>query len=570
MAPKNSSRIANTAEDELRLRPGFARRPRDGAPPKSMAGRLTKLMTAQRGRLFQPQGSTLTGGDRRQQVIVKLSFHNHFGGAAKGGAGGPSGSGGGGGGLSAHGRYLERDGAGRDGERGAFYDRGQDVAEDARDRMRDWAENDPRHFRLMLAAERGERLADPKDFTRDVMDRVERDLGVQLDWLAVDHHNTDNSHTHIIIRGLRRDGAPLLIPRDYVARGLRDAAREIATQHLGERSPADDRARLLREIEARGLTRLDRAMEQAVDANREVQFPALESDALRARARALERMGLAEEVRRNTIRMAPDWRDRLEAMGPIDVRRELARGRVYEQRMGRIQGLVLSAGPRGEHGERGLLVLETQEHGRVLLNTSREAVRDLEPGMIAELTPRGRRATIEQLSDRPISEQVRAPGFTQLDQALERMALGRGHDLPALDTIDRALSDRAENLTRAGLGARGRDGIFQYTEAGRELLADRDREQVGRDLADRSGRTFVDVRDPLHREWKLEQELDLPSGRAGVLGRSGALTVAQLARNHGLEIGDPVRLERNQSQARGMPDPVKVVRDIGREFGRDR
>ena len=132
------------------------------------------------------------------------------------------------------------------------------------------------------------------------------------------------------------------------------------------------------------------------------------------------------------------------------------------------------------------------------------------------------------------------------------------------------MRDRVDRLTGAGFGARGRDGVFRFHEAGREMLADRDREHVGRDLADRSGRTFVDVREPLHRDWKLEQELDLPSGCAGVLARGGALTVAPLARNHGLEAGDPVRLERNQSQARGMPDPVKVVRDIGREFGRDR
>lgn len=46
--------------------------------------------------------------------------------------------------------------------------------------------------------------------------------------------------------------------------------------------------------------------------------------------------------------------------------------------------------------------------------------------------------------------------------------------------------------------------------------------------------------------------------------------MAPLARDHELEIGDPVWLDRRQSHARDKPAPVKVVRDMGRESGRDR
>jgi len=139
-------------------------------------------------------------------VVAKVSFHKHgFAGAV----------GGGGGKLVAHAQYLERDGAAREGERGQFYDRERDVAEDARERLQDWASEDKRHFRLMLAPESGARIVgeegDLKDFTRETMGRVERDLGVHLDWVAVDHHNTDNPHVHVIVRGVRRDGAELPI-----------------------------------------------------------------------------------------------------------------------------------------------------------------------------------------------------------------------------------------------------------------------------------------------------------------------------------------------------------------------
>ena len=34
------------------------------------------------------------------------------------------------------------------------------------------------------------------------MTDVARDLGTKLDWVAVDHWNTDNPHIHVLIRGV--------------------------------------------------------------------------------------------------------------------------------------------------------------------------------------------------------------------------------------------------------------------------------------------------------------------------------------------------------------------------------
>jgi hypothetical protein len=48
-----------------------------------------------------------------------------------------------------------------------------------------------------------------RDYTRDVMDGMERDLGLRVDWMAVEHANTDNPHVHVIVRGVREDGLDL-------------------------------------------------------------------------------------------------------------------------------------------------------------------------------------------------------------------------------------------------------------------------------------------------------------------------------------------------------------------------
>ncbi|MBK6704103.1 MAG: hypothetical protein IPG56_10385 [Caulobacteraceae bacterium] len=139
-----------------------------------------------------------------------------------------------------------------------------------------------------------------KEFTRETMARMERDLGVELDWVAIDHHNTDNPHTHVIVRGVRRDGVELIIPRAYVSHGLREAARDVATDRIGARGREDERLRLDREAHAQSYNRLDQAIETELGKRSEIlvqrlgkgRDPAF-ADAMKARARELARIGLA-------------------------------------------------------------------------------------------------------------------------------------------------------------------------------------------------------------------------------------------------------------------------------------
>jgi hypothetical protein len=67
--------------------------------------------------------------DPRQRVVVTVFYQAHGGGA--------------GGKLIAHGKYLERDGAGAEGEPGQFYDRVSDNA-DAHPRLGEWADEEKR------------------------------------------------------------------------------------------------------------------------------------------------------------------------------------------------------------------------------------------------------------------------------------------------------------------------------------------------------------------------------------------------------------------------------------------
>jgi type IV secretory pathway VirD2 relaxase len=234
----------------------------------------------------------------------------------------------------AHAAYLSKAG-----ERALFYDALSERL-DGVSRAEAWAQSDRRHFRVVLSPENGAKLADLPAYTREVMARAGASLGTRLSWIAVDHHDTDNPHTHIIIRGRRANGQDLVLPKDFIRHGFRSVARDIATEWLGPRSPADERLALDREVSRHAPTRLDRMIEAQLPAGRTIRIARLEAPngdpsttlALKGRARELERMGLAREIKRNVLAFESDWRGRLRAMElHLDIRKRIVHERMEQQ-----------------------------------------------------------------------------------------------------------------------------------------------------------------------------------------------------------------------------------------------
>jgi len=149
--------------------------------------------------------------------------------------------------LAKHLRYVERDGAGRDGEPGRAYGPQAD---------------DRHHFRFIVSREDGAELDDLRTYTRHLVNRMEADLGTRLDWVAVDHWNTDNPHTHIVVRGHDDTGKDLIIAGDYIADGFRYRAAELATEWLGPRTQLEIQQTLGREVEQERWTSLDRTLKR--------------------------------------------------------------------------------------------------------------------------------------------------------------------------------------------------------------------------------------------------------------------------------------------------------------------
>jgi type IV secretory pathway VirD2 relaxase len=175
-------------------------------------------------------------------------------------------------------------------------------------------------FRFIVSPEDARDL-DLTDYVRELMTRVERDLGRSIEWAAVNHHDTEHPHAHVVVRGVCREGRYLRMNRAYIARGLRWSAQELATERLGPRLEIEIRRTREREVTQERFTSLDRELEHAaaerrIDAESLVQRrqgpePAL----LFRRLEQLESLGLAEKVAPSGWVLAESWQRQLRERG---------------------------------------------------------------------------------------------------------------------------------------------------------------------------------------------------------------------------------------------------------------
>jgi type IV secretory pathway VirD2 relaxase len=62
----------------------------------------------------------------------------------------------------------------------------------SRKRLQCWQiADDPQLWKLILSPEFGDRIDLPR-LTRDLIEQMKRDLGTDLEWAAVEHHNTEH------------------------------------------------------------------------------------------------------------------------------------------------------------------------------------------------------------------------------------------------------------------------------------------------------------------------------------------------------------------------------------------
>jgi len=216
--------------------------------------------------------------------------------------------------------YIERDGTGREGDPAKVYNENELDADKAAFLER--GEDDRHQFRVIISPEDGNELIDLTAYTRDVVKQMEADLGTKLDWVAANHYDTGQPHTHLIIRGQREDGADLVIPREYIAHGIRARAQEFVELELGPVTELEGRSRMARMVAQDRFTEID---SDILKRAKGFQLDLTQSGGLRdapwrrklARRRMghLEKLGLATPAGKGRWILDSDMRDTLRLLG---------------------------------------------------------------------------------------------------------------------------------------------------------------------------------------------------------------------------------------------------------------
>ncbi|MEO1662055.1 MAG: DUF3363 domain-containing protein [Pseudomonadota bacterium] len=376
--------------------------------------------------------------------------------------------------FSKHLKYLQRDGVERDGSDGELYTReGREVDADA---FTARSQKDRHQFRFIVSPEDADKISDLKKYTRELMEIMERDLGTRLDWVAVDHHNTGRSHTHIVVRGKDNTGKDLIIAPDYIGRGMRDRASVLATEWLGPRRDLEILKQQNREVEQDRFTGIDRQLDD-LQKNGEITIePAsttqdrFKRDLQIRRLKYLEDLKLAEPRSQSVWRMQPDWQDALKSMSKRgDIIKAIAAGlepgqapegvRFIDERptnAAPLIGIVHRHGPSDELRDTRFLLVRDFEGD--IWHAEAGALKDgpLPPrGAIVELK---RSAAEPRQSDRTIASIAEQSGGVYSDELHAR------RDPSSSAAYRLAHKRRLEALRRAGIVERQRDGGWKVDE----------------------------------------------------------------------------------------------------------
>jgi len=531
-------------DSEFRVRPGRIRSTRAQqarpfiaqalAAAQKAGGRVSrsgKITPGNRSRFGRGQRASiqanrlLTG--RSRIVVIKTRVVRHSARAAP---------------LTAHLTYLRRDGVTRDGEKARLFGpEGDDM--DARD-FGERCEDDRHHFRFIVSPEDAVDLADLKDHARELMAQMEKDLGTKLDWVGVDHWNTDNPHIHIILRGRTDDGQDLVISRDYIKEGMRARAQDLVTQELGQRTDLEISRNLERQVEAERWTQLDRQLVRDAGKNGIIDLapqPGPRPDEFHAlkvgRLRALEVRGLAGQIGLQQWFIKPEAETVLRELGERgDIIKRMHRA-LTESGIERGSGNYVLAGESldvpviGRLVERGLddelkgtaYAVVDGVDGRThhIKLPHLDAAGDSPPGSIVELRAfedaRGeRRVALAVRSDLDLQHQVNASGATWLDrQSIAREPVAVSDGGFGAEVRD-AMRQRAEHLVREGLAEQqGRRIVFSRNLI--ETLRRREVDAVADKLAKETGQPFKPAGNGEYVAGTYRQRMTLASGRFAMI-----------------------------------------------------
>jgi type IV secretory pathway VirD2 relaxase len=533
------------SDDEFEIRPGRIKdRGTRSAKPKSLVAQVRALSNKAgrvgiggrsrrgTGRNARGRSAALRMHNRSsgRRVLVKARVVRHTGSRFTAAP------------LARHIAYLKRDGVTRDGRDADLFGAGDEAVDG--EAFAERCAEDRHHFRFIVSPEDAIEMGDVRAFTHELMTDMSADLGTRLDWVAVDHWNTDNPHIHILVRGKADDSRDLVIDKDYIREGMRGRAEQLVTLELGPRTEREIDRAMAREVSADRWTSLDRRLQSIADRHGGVID--LRADAggrqtpmtnhLLGRATKLERLGLATLVTPGCWLLKPNLEPTLRDMGTRgDIIKTMHQALGQSARaadVGRfalhpdgvddpVIGRLVARGLQDELSGSAYAIIDGID-GRVhhIRFADLEATGDALPGAIVELRGwTGRKGQpghwLWVQSDLPIAKQIHAHGSTWLDrQLIASEPLQSGGRFG--NEVDQAKCARAEHLVQQGLASKQVDHIV----VARNLLGtlrSRELAEVAAAITERTGLPHRPATDGGTVSGTYRERLQLASGRFAMI-----------------------------------------------------
>lgn len=174
-----------------------------------------------------------------------------------------------------------------------------------------------KNWRIILSPQQNN--IDLTALTKTFIEKLEFETGYKFTWIAANHYDTDNFHTHLLINGKDKNGRDVLfLPREKVSQLFRMYARDICTKMVGYRTESDIEKDYEKMERKNYFTKLDKSLEPLINngilsrsyltSKRQVNFA--------NRLKYLEEIGLAEYQKNiGTYKIKDNWKNELMLLG---------------------------------------------------------------------------------------------------------------------------------------------------------------------------------------------------------------------------------------------------------------
>ncbi|MEP6654225.1 MAG: DUF3363 domain-containing protein [Myxococcales bacterium] len=478
--------------------------------------------------------------------------------------------------------YIERDGVDRDGSPGRLY--GAD-GEFARAALSEPIRGERHQFRFIVSPEDD---IDLTTFTRDLMSRVEADLGMRLRWGAVNHYDTDNPHAHVVVRGVDKSGREVRIDRAYISERMRWRAQNLLTEELGPRLGHEVQSRLDREVSQERLTSIDRRLAGLVGADRTIDLAKIsracgdhERRRVVGRLQVLQTLRMADRTTRGCWRLAPDWQNDLRELGERDdiikridraidgeaprERYEIVDGRAERQMF---EGVVRRKGLHDELRGDAYAVIETADGRAAYTRIDSAAAEALTEGSIARVSVE--RQTWNKPMDRVLEQVAREndgvyDARLHLTQLQARPVTVEGRDVRPEEVVA-ANVRRLARLERHQLVTRLEDGRWRVPQSLVRQLQERDVSHPRYAL--RAETVAPSLREQITRRAPTWLDVQEPSAPRAFYGFGSTRATAMQQRDRFLlQIGIPVEPPSERIRALAELERFEVATKLARNQG---